>query len=315
MENLIKLFKLLMSKLPDAVKTKINKSGLDRGGNGVFTARRKRSDKVIIPFKSFKDIWNYDTNAINNIFINGYRVLCTPCEYFLNSDFLINIPVIVRYQSYDEIEQYPIQINWEDIKNNRKDYLDNEVMYVQDIKNLDKFANKGKSKYVGPKHIGQHEMDYSNDQEILNVQMCLLFQAIKCDDFKSEMSKHPMYQKCLEYGEKFEESLLYIENPKLQEYTTKYGFTVCPILILFPNKTKAKVLFSDIIDGKIEGDVGREEFNRTTTKINIHHLDRLISGKQNHNHKNVFLGTSAGNAIDAALRSNNIQLFDLLKKS
>ena len=52
MKDLIKLYKLLVSKLPEAIKTKINKSDLDRGGYGVFTARRKRSDKVIIPFKS-----------------------------------------------------------------------------------------------------------------------------------------------------------------------------------------------------------------------------------------------------------------------
>jgi hypothetical protein len=49
------------------------------------------------------------------------------------------------------------------------------------------------------------------------------------------------------------------------------------------------------------GDDGREDFNRTFTKINLHHFERLLSGKFNHNHKNVFLGTATGNGIDANL--------------
>jgi hypothetical protein len=68
----------------------------------------------------------------------------------------------------------------------------------------------------------------------------------------------------------------------------------------------------DIVNGTIDGDVGREVFNRTTTKINLHHKERLMSGKLNHNHKNVFLGTACGNSIDAALRNNNFKLSDLM---
>ena len=312
MKDLIKLYKLLLSKLPKEVKTKINKSDLDRGGNGVFTARRKRSDKVLIPFKSLKDVWNFDNNVLNDRYLNGYRVLCTPHDYFSNVDLLINVPVIVRYQYYDELEQYPAPINWSEIKKCRKDYLDSEVMFVQDIKNLDKFANQGKSKYVGPKQIGQHEMDYANNQEILNVKMCLLYQVIKCYDFETYMSTNPHFDKYLEYCGKFEKTSLYINNPRLQEYTTKYKHTVCPEMIEFPNKDYAKISFLDIINGTINGDVGREDFNRTTTKINLHHKERLISGKLNHNHKNVFLGTACGNAIDAALRNNNFKLSDLM---
>lgn len=312
MKDLIKLFKLLISKLPDAVKTKINKSDLDRGGNGVFTMRRKRSDKVLVPFESFKNVWEFNNEKLYNTFLNGYRVLCTPSEYFVNTKTLVNAPVIVRYQSYEELSQYPAPIDWGNIKNNRKDYLDEDVMFVQDIKNLDKTAKKGKSKYVGPKLVGQHEMDYSTDDEILSVKMCLLYQVIKCVDFKDHMSNSPIYEKYLEYGKNFEKSSLYVNNVKLQEYTTKYGYTVCPILSQFPNKKHAKILFQDILYGKIPGDLGREEFNRTTTKINLHHVDRLISGKLNHNHKNVFLGTAAGNYIDAALRNNNLELNDLI---
>jgi hypothetical protein len=312
MKDLIKLYKLLVSKLPEAIKTKINKSDLDRGGDGVFTARRKRSDKVIIPFKSFEKIWKLDNTLLSNLYLNGYRVLCTPKEYFSNTLSLTETPIIVRYQYYNELIEYPAPINWENVKKNRKDYLDNEIMFVQDIKNLDKFAKKGKSIYIGPKQIGQHEMDYSTEIEILKVKMCLLYQVIKCHDFEIEMSNNPHLRQYLEYCDKFEQTPLYSDNPRLQEYTTKYGYTVCPEMIEFPNKEYAKISFMDIVNGTIDGDIGREVFNRTTTKINLHHKERLMSGKLNHNHKNVFLGTACGNSIDAALRNNNFKLSDLM---
>lgn len=306
MKDLIELFEFLISKLPSTVKTKINKTSLDRGYKGVFTARRKRSDKVLIPFESFKNNWKFNTEIIKKTYLNGYRVLCSPSEYFTNIEILNNIPTLVRYQSYCELKKYPTHIDWNSVKKDRKSYLDDEIIWVQDIKNLDKYAKKGKSTYLGPKHVGQHEMDYACDDEILKVKMCLLYQVIKCHDFQSEMANNEYIEKYLEYSEKFEQNPIYLENPKLQEYTTKYGYTVCPELINFPNKKWAKISFSDIVDGRIDGDIGREDFNRTATKINIHHKERLISGKLNHNHKNVFFGTACGNNFDASLRLNDI---------
>jgi hypothetical protein len=312
MKDLINLFKFLHPKLPKGANTKIVRSKLDRGGNGVFTARRKRSDKVIIPFDSFITIWDRNIETLNKTYLNGYRVLCNPSQYFTNKNLLENIPLIVRYLSYNELIEYPLSIDWNKVKKNRKDYSDDEIMFVQDIKNLDKFGKQGKSKYVGPKQIGQHEMDYATDEELLNVQMCLLFQMIKCKDFNDLMSEKPEYMKYLEYSEKFMKTKLFIDNPKIQEYSVKYGYTVCPEMIKFPNKKASIILFKDIIDGKLEGDLGRENFNRTATKINLHHVDRLISGKLNHNHKNVFLGTEMGNTIDSAFFRNGFELSELL---
>lgn len=315
MQDLIKLYDLLYSKLPKSAKTKISKSGLDRGGDGVFTKRRKRSDIVLIPFESFKNNWKFNSDTVNRTYLNGYRVLCSPVEYFQNIELLENKPILVRYQNYIELEEYPAPIDWSNVKKDRMEYSINEIIWVKDIKNLDKHKNKGKSCYVGPKLVGQHEMDYAIDDEILKVKMCLLYQMIKCHDFKTQMSKNKFLEKFDEYSIEFEKTTLYTENPKLQEYTTKYGHTVCPEIIKFPIKEHAKLSFKDIEYGVIIGDEGREKFNRTTTKINLHHLDRLISGKLNHNHKNVFLGSAAGNLVDAALRllgNGNIKLEDLL---
>jgi hypothetical protein len=303
MEKLKKLYKKLINKLPKSANTKITKSTLDRGGGGVFTARRKRNDKVLVPFTSFITNWNKSDELLTETFDNGYRVLCSPQEYFNNKEILTEIPTIVRYQTYEDLEKYPVPINWNHIKTNRKDYSDNEIMWVKDIKNLDKYAKKGKSTYVGPKHIGQHEMDYATDEEMIKVQMCLLFQMVNCVDFEYEMSDNPLYDEYLKYSENFKLSSLYLDNPKLQEVTTKYGNTVCPVMIQFPNikKELTIIYFKDIVNGKVVGDDGREDFNRTFTKINLHHFERLISGKFNHNHKNVFLGTATGNGIDANL--------------
>jgi len=311
MKNLKKSFKKLVSKSPKSAKTKIEKSKLDRGGGGVFTVRRKRSDKVIVPFTSFINNWDKSTDLLSETYKGGYRVLCSPSEYFNNLETLIKVPIIIRYQTYEELERYPTMIDWDVVKKNRNEYSDNEIMWVIDIKNLDKHKKKGKSKYVGPKLIGQHEMDYSSDEEILKVQMCLLFQMINCIDFENEMKDNPLYSEYLKYSEDFKKCELYTDNPKLQEFTTKYGHTVCPVMIQFPNKNLSTIYFKDIINGTIEGDDGRENFNRTTTKINLHHFDRLISGKLNHNHKNVFLGTACGNGIDAHLNMIGATVSDL----
>jgi hypothetical protein len=311
MKDLIKLYRSLVSKLPKSAKTKIQKSSLDRGYNGVFTKRRKRSDKVIIPFISFKEIWLCDLDKINKTYLNGFRVLCTPFEYVSNIELLVDIPLIVRYQTYDEVEEYPLSIDWNNVKNDRNSYMNNEIMFVQDIKNLDKHGNSGKSKYLGPNLIGQHEMDYATDDEILKVQMCLLFQMIKTYDFNEVMSEHPLFEKYLEYSEKFIHTTLFLDNPKIQEYSVTYGCTVCPEMVKFPNKQCSMISFKDIVCGVIEGDMGREDFNRTTTKVNLHHVDRLISGKLNHNHKNVFLGSATGNMINAALFIRGCEVSDL----
>lgn len=316
MKDLKKLFELLVSKLPKAAKTKLSKSSLDRGGGGVFTKRRKRSDFVLVPFESFNNNYQMDVNITETKFVGGYRVLCTPSEYFQNIDSLTDVPLLVRYETYEELNHYPPPIEWSNIKKDRKDYHIDEVMWVKDIKNLDKYKNEGESCYVGPKLVGQHEMDYANEEEILKVQMVLLYQMIKCHDFQTVMSDNPILEKYLEYCDKFEETSMYLDNPKLQEYVTKYGFTVCPIMSQFPNTEFAKISFVNIIDGVILGDTGRETFNRTTTKINLHHVDALESGKLNHNHKNVFLGTACGNGIDANLKllgNGNITVSDLFK--
>ena len=77
---------------------------------------------------------------------------------------------------------------------------------------------------------------------------------------------------------------------------------------------KILLKFKDIINGSIEGDIGREKFNRTATKINLHHIDRLLPGKLNHNHKNVFLGKAEGNSINAAFNSLGYDLELVLKR-
>ena len=91
--------------------------------------------------------------------------------------------------------------------------------------------------------------------------------------------------------------------------------TVCPVLILLPNKKLATLYFKDIVDGKLENDLGRESFNRTITKINLHHFDRLISGKLNHNHKNVFLGSFDGNGIDSQANMRGVTVQEYLKET
>jgi len=308
MEKLIKQFKKLVNGLPESAKIKIANCDKERGLGGVFTKRNSRYGKVIIPFDSFSNKWEFSVNNIEQIFTSGFRVLCSPKEYYSNLDKLNNVPVIVRYRTYSEVEQYPVE--WENVSPNKSDYTDEDVMFVFDGADMN---NTKDNKFIGPKLIGRHEMDYATKDEMTKVKMVVLFQMINCVDFETEMSGNPFYSEYLKYSEDFKKTQLYLDNPKLQELTTKYSHTVCPVLIQFSNKGHATVYFRDIVNGKVEGDEGREEFNRTFTKVNLHHFDRLISGKLNHNHKNVFLGTAWGNGIDANLHMAGISIGDLFE--
>ncbi len=297
MEKLKKQFKKLVNELPEAAKIKIANCDKERGLGGVFTKRNSRYGKVIIPFDSFSNNWGFSINNIEQIFTSGFRVLCSPKDYYSNLDKLNNVPVIVRYRTYNEVENYPF-VEWENISNNKFDYTDKDVMFVFDGGDVN---NTKDNKFIGPKLIGRHEMDYATKDEMIKVKMVVLFQMINCVDFENEMSGNPFYSEYLTYSENFKKTQLYLDNPKLQDFTNKYGHTVCPFLVNHPNKKLAIIKFKDIVDGKVEGDLGREDFNRTYTKVNLHHYNKLISGKLNHNHKNVFLGSEAGNTMEAAL--------------
>lgn len=308
MEDLIKLYKKLVSKLPESAKTKIDNSDKERGKGGIYTKRNTRYGRVIIPFDSYSNVWCYDKDIVNEVYKEGFRVLCSPMEYTTNINKLNDVPTIVRFLTFEDRKKYPI-VEWENVRSDRDSYSDSEVMFVFDGKDFD---NTKKNNYIGPKLIGRHEMDYADKDEILNVKMVLLYQMICCYDFESIMSDNEYIGEFIEYRNYFEKTTLYYDNPKLQEYVTKYGFTVCPIMSLF-NLELAKISFDDIINGTLSGDTGRESFNRTTTKVNLHHVEHLVSGKLNHNHKNVFLGTCEGNMIDAAMLMRGRTVYELLK--
>jgi len=309
MEKLMKQFQKLVKMLPKSAKTKLINCDKERGNGGVFTKRNSRYGRVIILFDSFSNVWKFSVDNIKQTFTLGYRVLCSPEEYYSNLDKLSNVPVIVRYKTYSEVEQYPF-VDWENVSDNKSDYTDEDVMFVFEGADVN---NTKKNKYIGPKLIGRHEMDYATNDEMTKVKMVILFQMINCVDFENEMRDNSHYLEYLKYSEDFKKSTLYLDNPRLQELTTKYGNTVCPFFVQFPKKENAKIKFKDIVDGKVDGDVGREDFNRTYTKVNQHHYNKLISGELNHNHKNVFLGTEEGNVMDSALSRKGISVNDLFE--
>jgi len=312
MEKLKKQFKKLINTLPESAKIKINNCDKERGPGGVFTKRNSRYGRVIIPFDSFSNNWRFSVNNIKQTFTSGFRVLCSPKEYYSNLDKLGNVPVIVRYRTYNEVENYPF-VEWENVSNDKCDYTDDDVMFVFDGRDVN---NTKDNKFIGPKLIGRHEMDYATKDEMIKVKMVILFQMINCVDFENEMKGDPLYYEYLQYSEDFKKDQLYLDNPKLQKFTTNYGYTVCPFLVNHTNKKFATIKFKDIVNGKVDGDLGREDFNRTYTKVNLHHDQKLISGKLNHNHKNVFLGSEGGNSMEAALSRMGIpvnEFFNLFK--
>jgi hypothetical protein len=305
--NLEKKFKRALRELPEEAKTKINRSGLDRGGGGIYTKRRKRNDVALVLYESFKINYNSLTERLDEIYRHGWRIVCTPKEYF-QEVIHITSKVVVEFEKNSELTQFPI--DWSNVKLNRKDYKSDEPMFVQNIKNLNKHSKSEKTRFFGPSSIGQQEMDYATEDEILYVKMSLLYQMIKMVDFW-QFFPEKKYSFFEEFKNEFEKTELYTQNPNLKFYCDEYGYTVCPELIKVPKRELAILKFSDIIDGSIKGDIGRNDFNRTTTKINIHHTKKLIAGKLNHNHKNVFLGSATGNSIDAALQMIGKSLVDL----
>lgn len=298
MNHLLNLGKKIISRLPKPAKTKLSKSRLDRGGDGIYTKRRKRDDVVFITYESF--VLNYSENIIliNSIFKHGYFILLTPEEFHKNKEKFEGLPIIVHYTTYEEISKYPY--NEDDLTKKNNGIITGNV--VVNIKNLDKFKKDGDNLFLGEKLIAQNEFDYSTRDEQDKVILCLLYSMINMNNFYSCVSPN-IFKLCQDFVIEFESSELYKSNPNLQKFTSN-NKTKCPILNI-------ELDFNDIVNGKIEGDVGRNDFNRTTTKINLHHLEKLQSGKLNHNHKNVFLGSSAGNLIDAALNQIGLTIKDL----
>ena len=313
MMNVKNSFDRAFKLLPKPAKTKISKSDLDRGGGGVYTNRRNRFDAVNVTFISFVNNHDSDVGVLDKTYLAGWRIVCKPEEYFSHLELLTGLPLIVRYENYDQLTTYPAPIEWEKISSNRHDYKKEDIMWVQDIKNLDKFRKKGDSIYIGPTLIGQNEMDYASKLEIYRVKLGMLYQMIKMDDFKGFFDP-PNLEIFTLFQNDFEKSKLFLENDMLQEYSIRYGKTVCPEMIKFGDNELASIKFKDIVDGQMCGDIGREDFNRTATKVNLHHVNRLLPGKLNHNNKNVFLGSATGNTINAALNSLGVDLTDLLKK-
>jgi len=296
MKELNKVFKKIKSALHSGAKTKLTKSRLDRGGGEIFTKRRKRNDVVLLPFETFTNSLNCEVEKLS-IYEQGYYILCSPEEYYNNSKILKDLPSLIYYQLKEDVLNYPY--SEEDIT--KKD-SDGKIIgkVVVNIMDLNKHSKK--IEYKGVKLIGQNAYDYATEKEQDYVEYCLLYQMIKMEDFNNFFDKK--FLNLVENFVKiFENSELYLNNPRLIENTS--NGTKCPIL-------KKKLLYSDIINGTIKGDLGRNNNNRTVTKINLHHIDRLINGKLNHNHKNVFLGTAAGNTIDSALINENMSICDLI---
>jgi hypothetical protein len=299
MNDLQFLSKKIISNLPKQAKTKLNKSRLDRGGDGIFTKRRKRNDVVFISYESFVNNYKQNLDTINSIFLDGYYILLSPKEFSENRLIFENLPIIVHYTSYNEISEYPFDESKITRKSNDGVLLGNIVV---NIKNLDKFKKDGQNLYLGEKLIAQNEFDYATKEEQDKVIMCLLYSMINMKNFYNFVSSETKLL-CEKFLCEFELSELYTLNPNLIKLTSERK-TKCPILNFHLD-------FSDVMNGVIEGDIGRNDFNRTTTKINLHHLDRLQAGKLNHNHKNVFLGSYAGNMIDASLNQIGLTIDDL----
>lgn len=301
-QELLTLSKKIIQKLPLEARKKLEKTKLCRGGDGgIYNKRRKRWDVSIITFDSYLLNHEKSSQVCQKKYPEGFYILVSPEVYEHNIKLLQEVPTLVEYSSYEEIDKFKLDIT--KIKNNLKDYNKFEPIFVANIKDLDKHKNKGGTIYIGPKNIGQNEMDYATKEECEKVNLVLLYEYIKMFDFESVINNDFVYKNCLNFAEVFEKSTLFLENEKLRELTE--DSTRCAFF------KKIKLKFSDVLKGEIEADLGRKKFNRTVTKINLHHIERLIAGRFNHNHKNVFFGTSMGNMIDAALNSHGYTIQDL----
>jgi hypothetical protein len=299
MDKIYSLFKNIKSKLQKPAKTKLTKSRLDRGGGGIFTKRRKRNDVVLLPFECYQNYFDFDSEKLK-IYKDGYFILCSPLEYDTHKEKLLKLPVIIYYRSHEEIIEYPFSKEKITKRDRNGNIIGNIVVDIMDLNKHNERVD-----YRGVKLIGQNAYDYANKNELDFVEFSLLYQMLKMKDFDFFADKKILELKA-KFIHEFEKTDLFLKNPKLIEYTSP--FTICPII-------RKELSFNDILNGTIEGDLGRNKNNRTTTKINLHHLERLMNGKLNHNHKNVFLGSSDGNTLDSVLNKYTInERKEILKK-
>ncbi len=300
MEKIFQQYKKVFKFLPKEAKTKLQKSNLDRGGDGIYTKRRNRHDKVFVTFDSFVNNYNLNINLLIERYDKGFYILCSPKEYNDNFLLLCDLPIIVLYTTYQELNQYPLNES-EIISKNENGELIGK--FAIDIKNLDKHKKNGGNIFKGVNCVAQNEYDFATKTEQNKVLACLLYSMINMKNFYNYFPENKV-NLVKDFITLFEKSDLFLDNQNLIKYT-KGGVSKCPILYV-------ELDFNDIVKGKIDGDIGRNNFNRTVTKINLHHIKRLISGELNHNHKNVFFGTAAGNTIDSAINQTGKTELEIL---
>lgn len=301
MENLLKYYKSIRKKLPQPIITKLDNIDKERGGDGMYTVRNSPCGRVLIEEVTFKEKYISDWDLLDKQYKEGYRIILKPEVYFSDTFYKDKQDkIIVIYRSHKEIEKYPY--NESDLIKKNKEILSGFV--VVDVRDLN--SKNGNKIYLGAKAIGRPDMEYATKEEIKKIQLCNLYLITKINNIDQFLDSK-IIQEIQDFQKEFVLSELYTENENLRKFTD--NGTVCP-------DTSIPLKFEDLIDGIQKSDVGRDKWLLTTTKINLHHIKKRRPGENNHNHKNVFLGTALGNTLDICLPpSENSSLEIMIKRA
>lgn len=227
--------------LPKKLKTRINKTRLARGGNGIYKRRNRRSYRVLMKYKTWEDLNNnIEGEKILNSFEEGYVVYLEPEEYFgenypnasekLNKNFKLGETGFILYTVMPEYNKYPPLDEWNEVyelNTNGKKVNDDSWTgdYALDIKNGRKMSTicipkKNTEKEIisqkvkemfniegkAPEQsgLGNYEYDYANEETIDNVKFQILFLLLNSNSEDGQSSFEFIYdnsEKLMDAGE------------------------------------------------------------------------------------------------------------------
>jgi len=290
MENLLKLYKNIRKELPQAVITKLDNIDKERGGDGMYTKRNSPCGRVLIEEITFKEKYNSDWDLLDKQYKEGYRIILKPEVYYTTNFYKgREDKIIVIYRSHKEIDNFPYKES--ELSKKEKENLTGFV--VVDVRDLN--SKNGNIIYLGAKAIGRPDMEYATKEEIKKIQLCNLYLITKMNGIEKFIEPKTLNE-ITKFQKEFVSTDLYTKNENLKRFTDNGA--VCP-------DTSIPLEFEDLIDGRFKSDTGRDKWLITTTKINLHHIRKRQPGENNHNHKNVFLGTALGNSLDIILPPND----------
>lgn len=309
--------------LPEAVKTKVYKTGQTRGADDdvIFQNRVGRNSTVLIPYKDYT-ICRTAPSAKGK-YENGFIVLIKPEEYFdkdiqlsLKADGLIlGKNLLVFYETRAQWKDFPVKKGWK-AASARKAPLNGQY-----VARIPATTSAGESKIIEGfttstmKGAGIRVYEYADASTIYKCKIQLEFLFWSCKDIDTLVEQKGLDRELVDQRIKFVKEEAHKHGLDDREkliaarIVDEEGFTICPLCL----KHISAIGFCD----RIPQAEGREVPDLTVTEVSLFHIQELRTGEFNHRPYNLGWGHHHCNVVvkDSGIQPTLEWMLDVLKRN